>query len=64
MNMIVKKVTDDSWIFQTSCDYGYDTFDEEDEEEEIPLKLPKDVAKLGKKGMEISCMGLQCRRHV
>jgi len=65
--MKVKKVTEDSWIFQKpyeytrGCEYGSDG---EVDDEGIPLKLPKDVVKLGKKGMEISCMGLQCRRGV
>ena len=52
--MEVKQVTEDSWIFETPRRYGryfsYDSCDEQDgsNDEGIPLKLPPEVAKLGK----------------
>jgi hypothetical protein len=67
MPMEVKQVTEDSWIFQKPRRYsGYEFYDEHDDstDEGIPLRLPPEVAKLGKKGMTISCMHLKCREGV
>lgn len=47
--------------------HGSDSAGEEEEvdpDEEFPLKLPKEIAKLGKKGMQISCMNLKYRNGV
>lgn len=67
--MEVKEVTEDTWIFKKPCEYGgyrgYGSGDESDGDDDgIPVKLPEEVAKLGKKGMTISCMNLRCRRGV
>jgi hypothetical protein len=49
--MEVEQVTEDSWIFQKPLRYsGYEFYDEHDDsaDEGIPLRLPPEVAKLGK----------------
>lgn len=74
--MIVTKVTPDGWVLEQSPYasqkrggpyYDSDTEEEEEdpdaaqEEEEFLLRLPKNIASLGKEGMTISNMNLKFR---
>ena len=55
--MTVKKITDEGWIFNKYSD-------EFKFENEILLRLPEAVRKLGKKGMSISCMSLRLKNGI
>lgn len=64
MPLKVKEVTENSWIFAVPEEYDEVYRRVWNYGDGIPVMLPKEVAKLGRAGMEISCMMLQCRHGV
>jgi hypothetical protein len=65
----VKEVREDGWVLHhpysfSQSGYWSDGPENHDDGSEYFVKLPKEVAKLGKKGMTFSGMNLRCRRGI